>query len=321
MDKYIKPELIKIAKEQDVFEILSKDGIPMFKKGNEIHSVEHDSLVITPNKGFYWFNRGVGSKSPIDYYMQVEGYTFVDACYKVLDVMKYEFPDTGITFEKEKNDKSERKNNNFNVPERAVDDKRAYAYLVKTRHIDPDIVSGLMKKGVIYQCKEHGNVVFLGYDYNGNPASAFKRSTNTNITDSGFLKGEHSGSDKRYRFRIENENSNVVNVFEAEIDLLSYLTMQNEDERNENYISLGGISEKALDEYLLHRKNISEINICTDNDKAGQECFDKIFRKYAYKYKITRELPLNKDFNQDLIEDAEQRKKASKHDFKSDLFY
>lgn len=301
MSKYIKPELVKLAKEQDVFEILSKDGVAMFKRGNEIHSAEHDSLVITPQKGFYWFNKGIGSKSPIDYYMQVEGYDFVDACNKVLDVMGYEFQDTIISFENEKNDKISGEHNIFSIPKRAKDDKRAYAYLVKTRHIASEIVSDLMRKGIIYQSKEHGNVVFLGYDYNGNPASAFKRSTNTNITDSSFVKGEHSGSDKRYRFRIESDSS-IVNVFEAEIDLLSYMTMQNEDERNENYIALGGISEKALDEYLHNRKNILEINVCTDNDEAGEACYQKILDKYGEQYIITRELPINKDFNEDLSE-------------------
>ena len=299
MSKYIEPELVELAKAQDVYDILSKDGVSMFKKGNEIHSVEHDSLVITPGKGFYWFNKGIGSKNPIDYYVQVEGYAFVDACYKVLAVMQHEHKSAVLPFEKEKPGKAETECRKFEAPERAENDKRAYAYLVNTRHIAADIISDLMKKGVIYQSKEYNNVVFLGYDYENKPASAFKRSTQTQISNT-FSKGEQPGSDKRYRFRIEND-SDVVNVFEAEIDLLSYLTLQDKDERNENYVALGGISEKALDEYLMHRK-IREINVCTDNDIAGDECYQKIKNRYAGKYKVTRELPINKDFNEDLSE-------------------
>lgn len=250
-------------------------------------------------KGFYWFNKGIGSKNPIDYYVQVEGYDFVDACYKVLDVMQYEHKSAVLPLEKEKTSNAETEYRKFEAPERAENDKRAYAYLVKTRHIAADIVSDLMKKGVIYQSKEYNNVVFLGYDYENKPASAFKRSTQTQISKT-FSKCEQPGSDKRYRFRIEN-GSDVVNVFEAEIDLLSYLTLQDKDERKENYLALGGISEKALDEYLMHRK-VREINVCTDNDIAGDECYQKIKNRYAGKYKVTRELPINKDFNEDLSE-------------------
>ena len=282
MSKYIEPDLVELAKAQDVYDILSKDGVDMFKKGTEIHSVEHNSLVITPGKGFYWFNKGIGSKNPIDYYVQVEGYTFVDACYKVLAVMKHEHKSAVLPFEKEKSRKAEIECKKFEVPERAENDKRAYAYLVKTRHIDAEVVSELMRKGIIYQSREYNNVVFLGYDYEDKPVSAFKRSTQTQNHNS-FSKGEQPGSDKRYRFRIEND-SDVVNVFEAEIDLLSYLTFQDKDERNENYLALGGISEKALDEYLMYRK-ITEINVCTDNDNAGDECYKKIKSMYGKRLK------------------------------------
>ena len=229
----------------------------------------------------------------------MKGTLFVDACYKVLAVMQHEHKSAVLPFEKEKPGKAETEYRKFEAPERAENDKRAYAYLVKTRHIAADIVSVLMKKGVIYQSKEYNNVVFLGYDYEDKAASAFKRSTQTQISST-FSKGEQPGSDKIYRFRIEND-SDVVNVFEAEIDLLSYLTLQDKDERNENYLALGGISEKALDEYLMHRK-IREINVCTDNDIAGDECYQKIKNRYAGKYKVTRELPINKDFNEDLSE-------------------
>lgn len=296
--KYIDPELVKLAKEQNVFDILQKDGIPMIKKSREYRLQSHDSLVISPEKGFYWFSQDIGSTNPIDFYMLVENMNFKDAVYKVLDVMNYDYSKSNIVIDTEENGAIN--NAKFMLPKRAENDKRAFAYLVKTRKLDGTLIKELMKKGLIYQDEKHANVVFLGKNYDGEVVSAFKRSS---FTKGEIYKGDALGSHKDYRFRIENPESKVVNVFESEIDLLSYVTMQSKRERNENYISLGGVSMRALLQFLKH-SDIEQINICTDNDDAGNAAAASIKEKLGDKYLITRELPIGKDFNEDLTNDA-----------------
>ena len=40
--------------------------------GNEYNLIEHDSLVINPEKGWYWNSRNIGGRSTIDLVMAME---------------------------------------------------------------------------------------------------------------------------------------------------------------------------------------------------------------------------------------------------------
>lgn len=301
--KYIDPELVKIANSQDVFDILKRTGEPLKKVGREYRHREHDSLVVTPGKGFYWFSKNYGSKSPINYFEHVHELDFVSATTKVLEAMNYDFSMQNIVIEKDEVSNPLYISNDFILPERADDNKRAFAYLVKTRHIDKDLVSSMMRKGIIYQSKKYNNLVFLGKDYEGNIASAFTRTTLTKTDKASWTRGDARGSKKEFRFRIENRTNKIVNVFESEIDMLSYLSMQDRYARNENYVSLGGVTDKAILKFLENRTDIEEINICTDNDEAGHRFASEISQKLGRNYHITRELPIGKDFNEDLVND------------------
>lgn len=298
---YIDPELVKIANSQDVFDILKRTGEPLKKVGREYRHREHNSLVITPEKGFYWFSQDYGSKSPINYFEKVHELDFVSAATKVLEAMNYDFSMQNIVVEKEGYNNPLYFSEDFILPERADDNKRAFAYLVKIRHIDKDLVSSMMKKGMIYQSKKYNNLVFLGKDYEGNIVSAFKRTTLTNTENASWTRGDAWGSQKEFRFRIENPTNKVVNVFESEIDILSYLSMQDKYARNENYISLGGVADRAILKFLENRDDIEHINICTDNDEKGHKFASKLSQKLGRDYRITREVPIGKDFNEDLV--------------------
>lgn len=303
MDKkvYIEPNLVKIAAEQDVFDILSRDGVPMKMTSGVYRHREHDSMVISPGKGFYWFSQDYGSKNPIDYYVKVEGMSFASAAYHVLEVMNYDFTRKDIVISDSFAANPNYIHGEFSIPEKAENNKNVYAYLTKTRKLDKQLVNNLLDKGLIYQDGKYNNVVFIGKDFEGNIVSAFKRSTRTNVSSSAWTKGDASGSHKEYRFRIENPTNATVNVFESEIDLLSYLSMLPELARNENYIALGGVSDRALTAFLKSNAAIEHINICTDNDEAGHRFCSKIAEELGKDYYITREIPINKDFNEDLV--------------------
>lgn len=65
-------------------------------------------------------------------------------------------------------------------------------------------------------------------------------------------------------------------------------------------LSLGGKSDVALDEFLKN-KPIAEITFCLDNDDAGKHATEQLSDKYALKgYAVSKDIPLNKDFNDDL---------------------
>lgn len=56
------------------------------------------------------------------------------------------------------------------LPPRDQNDRRVFAYLTKTRKIDPEIVQDMMKQGRVYQSRQEingkirVNCAFIGYD-------------------------------------------------------------------------------------------------------------------------------------------------------------
>lgn len=297
--KYIPADLIELARSQDVFDILQRTGEPLVKKDGQWRSVAHDSLVVTPGKGYYWFSRAEGSKSPIDYFVHVHGMSFQQAAKTVLDAINRD-----IAYAKQPVQEQQRpvKNPRFRPLPRAKSNLDAYNYLTQERGLDAQLVRGLMEKGIIYQTDKYKNVTFVGTDFDGVVVSQFARCYDEDSGTSKFRRFDAWGSSKAYRFRIENPTCPRCNVFESEIDLLSYLSLRPETERTENYISLGGVSPKALYTYLQHRPDTTQINICTDNDKAGEKFAKAMQMRLGDEYEVSREAAsIGKDWNESLV--------------------
>ena len=296
--KFIPADMIELARSQDVFDILQRTGEPLVKKDGQWRSVEHDSLVVTPDKGYYWFSRSEGSRSPIDYFVNVHGMSFQEAVKTVLDAIN-----RGIIYTQQPvQEQRPAKNPRFRPLPRAKSNLDAYNYLTQERGLDAQLVRGLMKKGIIYQTDKYKNVTFVGTDFDGVVVSQFARCYDEDSGASKFRRFDAWGSSKAYRFRIENQDCPRCNVFESEIDLLSYLSLRPETERTENYISLGGVSPKALYTYLQHRPDTTKINICTDNDKAGEKFARAMQMRLGDDYEVSREAaPIGKDWNESLV--------------------
>lgn len=162
---------------------------------------------------------------------------------------------------------------------------------------------------MIYQSANFKNAVFVGYDKD-KPAYAFKRSIFKNF------KLDHAGSNKAFSFNYTNKNSNELHVFEAAVDLLSYMTLLKMDEIDYtefNYLSLAGASDKiaskseadipiALKAYLERNPNINTIIFHLDNDEVGIGATSKIISILNSKYQCIDEHPTSyKDVNEELI--------------------
>ena len=108
------------------------------------------------------------------------------------------------------------------------------------RGIDYSLIQECIAEGIIFEGKKYHNAVFVGKDADGTPKYAALRST----IGSSF-KGDASGSDKRYSFRLlAKEPTATVHLFEAAIDLLSYATYlkcEGKDYKKENLLSLSGV--------------------------------------------------------------------------------
>lgn len=160
----------------------------------------------------------------------------------------------------------------FRLPEPNSNMHRVYAYLIKQRFIAPEVITHFAKQHTLYEDKEHHNAVFVGVDENGVPRQAHKRSTST---FGNSFRQTIEGSDTRYSFAHFGESGKLF-VFEAPIDMMSFLTLCSKDWQKHSYIAMNGVYENAVLTALKNHPNLTEIVLCVDNDEGGIEAVDRL---------------------------------------------
>lgn len=270
-------EEIEQAKNINILEYLSSKGYSFKKVGTNYLLNPHSSFIIFPNTNSWFYYKENKGGDLINFLQYYENKTFNEAMLELSGdtiTEKRKFTKyVPIVEEKGK----------IILPNSNKDNKQAYAYLTKTRGIDSDIVNELFKSGHIYQ-NDKGSVVFVSRDKENKVKFACVRSTSKNSN----FRQDIKNSVKEYGFKTVG-TSNRLFVFEAPIDLLSHATiskMQGKDWKKDNRISLGGVSDKALNKFLEENKNIKEIVFFLDNDIAGIENSKKMAKKYGNDYNV-----------------------------------
>ena len=268
--------------------------------GGEYRSKEHSGLAVHPDRRQWsWFSHAISGNDAIDFLQQYEKLSFYEAV--ELLFRKYS------SFQNASTSKiAENRVSNCDTPspflfepDKSSSYRRLYAYLIKTRCIDHEIVQALVDDRKIYQDR-NGNIVFRGFDETGRVRYAAKRGTCTNQR---FCQ-ECRGSEKRYGFRFGNDSGDTVFVFEAAIDAMSHATLALRNGsrwREQSRLALGGVSDIALVEYLRTHPNTKRIIIGLDNDDTGNSIAVQMKQKYQrHGYTVERVCPVLKDFNEDL---------------------
>ena len=160
----------------------------------------------------------------------------------------------------------------FRLPQANTNMHRVYAYLIKQRFIAPEVITHFAKQHTLYEDKEHHNAVFVGIDENGVPRQASKRSTNSYGNS---FRITCQGSDTRYSFAHFGESKRLY-VFEAPIDMMSFLTLYPNDWQKHSCIAMNGVYENAVLTALKNHSNLSEVILCVDNDEGGIEAADRL---------------------------------------------
>lgn len=97
-----------------------------------------------------------------------------------------------------------------------------YAYLLRRRGIDHDVLNTFVYKGMIYESADYHNAVFVGFDPEGKPRHVHKRSTGS---ESSF-KGNQDGSTPEYSFHWRGTDNQLTSVRGAHRYALLYLPAQ-----------------------------------------------------------------------------------------------
>ena len=189
---------------------------------------------------------------------------------------------------------------------------RLFAYLLRTRLLDYEVVSAFAKENLIYESlelskdktRQFHNAIFVGYDPEGKARHAHKKGI---YTMGKSYRGNLESSDPRYSFHHIGTDGSLY-VFEAPIDMLSYITLHPKDWKSHSYVACCGTSFIPVQKILERMPQVETVYLCLDNDKAGHAASVRMVQNLKEmnipSERINSE---QKDWNEDLVAKYEKK--------------
>lgn len=277
------------ANAVDLEDFLTRQGEKLLRSGREKRLASDHSITVRGNE---WYDHAAEKGGcAIDFVQMFYGRSFPDAVTMLLN------GEQGQAYRPSEQKKPEPPRP-FVLPEANHDMRRVYAYLTKTRCLDREVVSVFARAKMLYEDAKYHNAVFVGFDKEGVARHAHKRGT---YTQGEPFKGNVDGCDPRYSFHYTGQ-SDTVYVFEAPIDMLSFLSLYRQDWQRHSYVSLCGVADYALLQLLEENPQVKKVGLCLDNDKAGLKARERLTgilgeKGYGEVFSL---LPRLKDWNEDL---------------------
>ena len=273
------------ANAVDLEKFLRAQGETLVRSGKEYRWKAHDSLTVCGNK---WFRHSQSKGGlPVDFVMEFYGKSFPEAVQMLTgepgEVQPEADPATSPA---------------FRLPLRNVTNANILNYLTQERKLSPSLVNFFIAAGNIYEDSSHHNVVFVGRDADGHPRYASSRGIQEKF------RQDAAGAEKAFGFAHRGTDKQLL-VFEAPIDLLSFIELFPKNWQQHNYLSLGGVSGKALQQFLSKRPDVERVFLCLDADKAGEDACKRLAGLLPDTVSVTRIQPCMKDWNDVLAHRAE----------------
>lgn len=142
--------------------------------------------------------------------------------------------------------------------------------------ISKAVIELFLKENLIYESRHYHNIVFKGNDKNG--VTRFASMRGVFDKQGKPFKCDVEGNDKNYGFNVVNVNSTELVVFEAAIDLMSYVDIFADHESNK--LALGMLADAPLATFLREHPQISFIRFCLDGDSPGRKAAAELMGKY-----------------------------------------
>ena len=276
---YYTQEQIDRANQADIVSFLQSQGEQLTRAGQEYRWKRHNSLTVRGNK-WYRHSQSKGG-GPVDFVMEFFGKSFTEAVELLTGEQGAAAPDRP----------SPAPLSDFRLPPRSDTAGQVKSYLTEARRIDEDVMGFFFASGDIYEEAAHHNAVFVGRDESGIPRYAHQRGT------AGNFRLDVKGSDKAFNFSYRGAGERLF-VFEAPIDLLSFLCLFKKGWQKQSYLSLGGVGEKALLRFLSDRPDIQTVYLCLDSDQAGNDACSRLVNLTPEGLTVHRLVPLFKDWNE-----------------------
>ena len=273
------------ANAVDLEKFLRAQGETLVRSGKEYRWKAHDSLTVCGNK---WFRHSQSKGGlPVDFVMEFYGKSFPEAVQMLTGEPGEAQPEADPA-----------PSPAFRLPLRNVTNANILNYLTQERKLSPSLVNFFIAAGDIYEDAAHHNVVFVGRDADGHPRYASNRGINEKF------RQDAAGAEKAFGFAHRGTDKQLL-VFEAPIDLLSFIELFPKNWQQHNYLSLGGVSGKALRQFLSERPDVERVSLCLDADKAGEDACKRLAGLLPDTVSVTRIQPCMKDWNDVLVHRAE----------------
>ena len=273
------------ANAVDLEKFLRAQGETLVRSGKEYRWKAHDSLTVCGNK---WFRHSQSKGGlPVDFVMEFYGKSFPEAVQMLTGEPGEAQPEADPA-----------PSPAFRLPLRNVTNANILNYLTQERKLSPSLVNFFIAAGDIYEDAAHHNVVFVGRDADGHPRYASSRGIREKF------RQDAAGAEKAFGFAHRGTDKQLL-VFEAPIDLLSFIELFPKNWQQHNYLSLGGVSGKALRQLLSERPDVERVFLCLDADKAGEDACKRLAALLPDNVSVTRIQPCMKDWNDVLVHRAE----------------
>ena len=284
-------EEIDRAKHTDLAMMLQGMGETVRRSGSEYEWLDSGKKVTL--RGNLWYHQyEMKGGDAIDFAKRFFGKTFPEAVV---------FLNGGSSAQLLRSSPAEKEKKPFALPRKAADMRRLFGYLCGHRGIDRDVLLTFVRKNMVYESADHYNVVFVGYDKNRSARHAHQRGS---YSFSQF-KGNVDSSNPAFSFHW-NGTSGKIFLFEAPIDMLSFISMHPFMDMNGNnwqqhsYAAACSVSDLVLFQ-CMKDSDIDKVYLCLDNDDAGQSANRRIaakLREQGVEFEIL--VPTMKDWNEDL---------------------
>ena len=272
------------ANAANLEDFLRAQGETLVRSGKEYRWKAHDSLTVCGNK---WFRHSQSKGGlPVDFVMEFYGKSFPEAVQMLTGEPGEAQPEADPA-----------PSPAFRLPLRNVTNANILNYLTQERKLSPSLVNFFIAAGDIYEDAAH-NVVFVGRDADGHPRYASSRGIREKF------RQDAAGAEKAFGFAHRGTDKQLL-VFEAPIDLLSFIELFPKNWQQHNYLSLGGVSGKALRQFLSERPDVERVFLCLDADKAGEDACKRLAALLPDSVSVTRIQPCMKDWNDVLVHRAE----------------
>ena len=289
----------QIARQTDIAELLRSQGEVLKHSGSEYEWRDGSQKVTVRGNLWYHQYEQVGGDA-IDFVRRYYNKSYAESVEYLLGGQLEAAPNSRNEFVQNNSytpaHGTERKTE-FKLPKAGDNMRRVYAYLVHHRGIDRDVLNAFVHQKMIYESADFHNAVFVGYDMDGIPRHAHKRGTGSEST----YKGNVESCDPHYSFHWTGTDNRLY-LFEAPVDMLSFISMHKENWKSHSYAACCGVSDQVLWQMLKDNPNIGYVYLCLDNDEPGQKANKRISDK-LFTQGILHEIliPTRKDWNENLL--------------------